>query len=173
MKRVCWLAFSWEREGEQGWVCRASLQARTPPRCVSRSTSSRLKTSCFSFQETRSSLQHRGLRSAITWDGRGGGGRGVHVCVGRGLFAVHMEPSQHCLLIGHTATQNTKLYKAINKRKSHFGKKQQQRKYTGRPRGQGCRLGEAMGTWCLTGAEFPFRKGSSRETDGGEGFTTM
>ena len=69
-------------------------------------------------------------------DGRAVGGEWGPVHVALSPFAVHMKPSQHCLLISYTPAQNKKFYKAINTRKSHFEKKKQ-RKYTGRPGARG------------------------------------
>ena len=45
--------------------------------------------------------------------GGGFGGEWIHVYVWLGPFSIHLKPSQHCLLIGYTATQNKKLKNKI------------------------------------------------------------
>ena len=45
---------------------------------------------------------------AAAWMGGEFGGEGIHVCVWLSPFAVHLKPSQRCLLIGDTLTQNKK-----------------------------------------------------------------
>ena len=43
------------------------------------------------------------------WLGVLSGGERIHVCVCLSPFALHLKPSQHCLLISYTSIQNKKL----------------------------------------------------------------
>ena len=47
------------------------------------------------------------------WMGGEFGGEWIHAYVWLGPFSIHLKPSQHCLLIGYTATQNKKLKNKI------------------------------------------------------------
>ena len=64
------------------------------------------------LQSTQNSAQ---CYVAARMGGELGGGR-IHVCVWLSPFAVHLKPSQRCLLISDTLTQNKKFKKKTLKK---------------------------------------------------------